>query len=112
MACDTENILEFKLGSVATLDMTYERDGELVNLEDGSHGIEIDYLSLYTGEILAALAIGEGIIITGLGTYKVDPGNTSDWPVGRVEADIKYTVDTIPRNTDSFYMDFFENITK
>lgn len=108
-------VLDMKTGSSAELHMEHTDGGDPAQPQSlAGYEIYVDFMNLKTRIQLFAASIGNGIEILdeAAGIYTVDPGDTSDWPLGDMQVDIKYVYGGATRNTDTFILRFTQGLTK
>ena len=108
-------VLDMKTGSSAALHMAYTDDQDPAQPQSLlDYGIYVDFINLRTRVSLFRASVGEGVEILDEegGLYSVDPGDTSEWPLGDMQVDIKYVYGGATRNTDTFILRFTQGITQ
>ena len=92
MTACTDNIIDIKIGSTAKFAVLYaDAAGNPVSLV--GYDIAMDFVDKKTGEYILQATLGEEIILDPytIGGYNIEAGDTSEWPVGIMPVDIKYT---------------------
>ena len=98
--------LVIKTGSDLVLSVQYLDETDLP-IDLTGYSIDVDFIDPSTDAILANLSIGSGVTIVSLsdGTYTIDAGSTSAWPLGKMPFDIMYTFAGVPRHTETINLD-------
>ena len=105
--------LTIKTGSHGVFHMQYTDDkDEPINLFE--YEIYMDFIHPKTRLPLSRCRLREGIEILDIneGTYYVDAGDTSDWPLGEMPVDIKYIHNGRAQHTETFILNIVKGITQ
>jgi len=104
-------VIEIKTGSTFQFTAAHtDSDGDAVDLT----GYSIDLDIIASGVSLVNASVGDGITITSAagGLWETDEYDTSAWPTGLIEFDIKYTVGGFSTHTDSGYLRVSEGVSQ